>query len=642
MVWRPSREYVEGSRLTAFMRRERIPDFGVLCQRAKAEPEWYWDAVVRDLGIEWFTPYTKVLDTSRGIPWARWFVSGRLNLTHNAVDRHLGTPRRDKAAVVWEGEDGQIRALTYAELAAAVNRLANGLRSLGVGRGDTVGIFLPMGPETVIATLACSKIGAVYVPIFSGYGADAAATRLRDSAAKLLITADGFFRRGRTVAMKRIADEAVTLSGCVGRVIVHRRLGTDIPWTPGRDLGWDEAVRDQPTDCASELMASEDPFMLIYTSGTTGRPKATVHVHAGFPLKGTHDMAYCFDVQERDTLFWLTDLGWMMGPWEIMGTLTLGATLCLYDGAIDWPAPDRLWAVVARHRVSVFGISPTAIRALMPHGEAHVKRHDLSSLRILGSTGEPWNPAPWGWFFEQVGGGRCPIINYSGGTEVAGGILGCTPLEPQKPCAFSCVIPGMDADVFDKQGRPVRGQVGELVIKGPWPGMTAGFFQDPERYLETYWSRFPEVWVHGDWAEIDADGFWYIHGRSDDTIKIAGKRVGPAEVESALAAHPAVAESAAIGVPHPVKGEVLACVVMLKPGHEPTEALRRALTDQVTRVLGKALRPEAVRFVKDLPRTRNAKIVRRVVKAKYLDRADLGDLSSLENPEAIDAIARAV
>jgi acetyl-CoA synthetase len=380
--------------------------------------------------------------------------------------------------------------------------------------------------------------------------------------------------------------------------------------------------------------------MLIYTSGTTGRPKGTVHVHGGFPIKGTMDMAYGFDVGERDVMFWLTDLGWMMGPWEIIGTLMLGATMVLYDGAIDYPGPDRLWEIAARHKVTVLGISPTAVRALMRFGDELPRRHDLSSLRLLGATGEPWNPEPWMWYFEQIGGRRCPIMNYTGGTEIAGGILGCTVLHPQKPMAFTAPVLGMDADVYDDTGRPVRGGVGELVLRKPWPGMTRGFWRDPERYLETYWSRWPDVWVHGDWAKIDEDGFWYILGRSDDTIKVAGKRVGPAEVESAVVAHPAVAEAAAIGIPDPLKGEVMVCFAVLRQGVEPSEGLRQEIRRQVVDLLGKTLEPKEVRFVNDLPKTRNAKIMRRVIRAAYLG-TDPGDLSSLENPQAVEEIRRA-
>jgi acetyl-CoA synthetase len=388
----------------------------------------------------------------------------------------------------------------------------------------------------------------------------------------------------------------------------------------------------------TEQTAADDPFMIIYTSGTTGQPKGAFHLHTGFPIKAAQDMAHLFDVQPGDTLFWFTDLGWMMGPWAIMGTLILGGTLFLYDGTPDYPGPDRIWEMIARHSVTHLGISPTVIRALMPHGAEWPRKHDLSTLRVLGSSGEPWNPPSWRWYFEHVGGGQCPIMNYSGGTEVSGGILGCTTIQPIRATSFSTAVPGMAATVLDETGKPVRGGVGELVVTKPWVGMTHGFWNDSARYEETYWSRFPGVWTHGDWAIHDPDGYWYIVGRSDDTLKVAGKRVGPAEVESAAVTHPAVLEAAAIGVPHEVKGETITVFVVLRPGHEPGDGLRAEIRAEIGKQLGKALLPESVRFCSDLPRTRNAKIMRRVIRARYLDQ-DLGDLSSLENPAAVDAVA---
>jgi acetyl-CoA synthetase len=380
--------------------------------------------------------------------------------------------------------------------------------------------------------------------------------------------------------------------------------------------------------------------MIIYTSGTTGRPKGVVHAHAGFPLKAAQELAYCFDLHAGDRLFWISDIGWMMGPWAITGALMLGATCFLYEGAIAHPQPDRVWAMVERHRITHLGISPTAVRGLMGHGDRWVRAHDLGSLLFLAGAGEPWNPGPWRWLFEVVGGGTRPLINYSGGTEVSGGILSCNPLLPLKPCAFSAPVPGMAADVVDPAGQPVRGAVGELAIRQPWPGITRGFWRDPDRYLETYWSRVPGLWVHGDWARVDQDGFWYIEGRSDDTIKIAGKRVGPAEVESAALSHPAVAEAAAIGVPDSLKGEALVVFATLRPGHAQTEQLRAEIEAAIVAHLGKALKPQAVRFVRDIPRTRNGKILRRLVRSAHLGEPP-GDLSALENSAALEAISEA-
>ncbi len=640
ILWTPTDPYLEQSRLLRLMRKHGIDTYDDFYARSVDDPVWFWDAVARDeLNLEWFRPYDRVLELPEGPAWPRWFAGGRFNYVVNAVDRHARA-RSTRPAVVWEGEEGSVRSLSYGELQREVNRLGAGLRQLGVNKGDRVGIFMPMVPETAIATLACSRIGAIYIPTFSGYGAEAVATRLRDGEAKLLITADALYRRGRVVPMKETADAAMELSPSVERMLVFRRVGADVPWTEGRDAWWDELVEGQPDDLPAEEMPSDDPFMIIYTSGTTGRPKGALHVHTGFPIKAAQDMAHCFDVQSSDTLFWLTDIGWMMGPWAIMGTLILGATLFLYDGTPDYPQPDRIWQMVQRHRISVLGIAPTVIRALMQHGEAWVRKYDLSSLRILGGSGEPWNPGSWAWYFQQVGGGRRPIINYSGGTETSGGILGCTTIQPIRPTSFTTPVPGMAADVFDQQGRSVRGQVGELVVRKPWVGITKGFWRDRERYVETYWSQFPDTWVHGDWALVDPDGFWYILGRSDDTLKVAGKRVGPAEAESACVAHPAVKEAAAIGVPDELKGEAVSVFVILRQGYEPSEELREEIRQVIGQQLGKALLPKEVRFTTDLPRTRNAKILRRVIRARYLGEDNLGDLSSLENPAAIDAIAQ--
>jgi acetyl-CoA synthetase len=640
IAWRPSPAYIERSRLRRFMDRHGIASVAELMDRSTSDIAWFWDAVVQDLDLEWFQPYTQVVDLSRGIEWPRWFPGGRYNYVHDAVDKQAERLRPDATALIWEGEDGAVTTLTYAELAAQVNQAANALKALGIGKGDRVGVFMPMVPETVIATLAVSKIGAIYIPIFSGYAGAAVAARLGDCGARLLITADGFYRRGGQVPMKETADEAAAASPTVEHVLVVRRLGRDVPWTAGRDVWWDELVPQQSAECATEQTAAEDPYMIIYTSGTTGRPKGAVHTHCGFPIKGAQDMAHGFDLQPGDVLFWITDIGWMMGPWAISGSLMLGATLMIYEGVPGYPQPDRLWTLVERHGVTHLGISPTAVRSLMGQGDHWVKAHDLSHLLFFGSTGEPWNPDPWRWLFDVVGEGKRPILNYSGGTEISGGILCCNPLLPLKPCSFNAPVPGMAADVVDAEGRPVRGEVGELVIREPWVGMTRGFWQDPDRYIETYWSRFPHVWVHGDWALIDEDGFWYILGRSDDTIKVAGKRVGPAEVESAAVSHPAVAEAAAIGVPHELKGEVVVVFVMLRPNYAPSEPLRGEIEAAIVHQLGKSLKPEAVRFVQDIPRTRNAKLLRRLVRKRYLDEP-LGDTSALENPAALDEIAAA-
>ncbi|OLC75863.1 MAG: AMP-dependent synthetase [Gemmatimonadetes bacterium 13_1_40CM_4_69_8] len=631
-AWSPSDLYLARSRLRRFAEAHGHRDFASLHRWSIEDLDGFWRAVEKDLGINWRTPYERVYDSSRGIPWTTWWLGGRMNFVASAL-RH--DPSR--TAIIFEGEEGATRRLTYGELAAAVRRCAAGLRALGVRAGHRVGIFLPLTPECAIATLAVAAIGAIYTPIFSGYASEAITGRLRDCDASVLITADGFLRRGQVIQMKETADAAVDGAPSVRTVVVVRRLGREVRRRE-RDVWWDDMMAGG-TDESFADTSPEDPYMLIYTSGTTGRPKGAVHVHGGFPVKAGQDLAHVFDLQSGDLLWWFTDIGWMMGPWLIAGGLINGATILLYDGAPDFPDASRVWSIVERHRVTHLGISPTAIRGLMRAGEAPVRNHDRSSLFVLGSTGEPWNPEPWWWYFGVAGEKRVPLINYSGGTECSGGILGCTTWTPLKATAFACPVPGIAADVADAGGgRSLRGAVGELVIRKPWPGMTRGFWRDPEKYLATYWRRFPDVWVHGDWARIDDDGFWYIEGRSDDTLKVAGKRVGPAEVESAATAHAAVLEAAAIGVPHELKGEAIVLFVVLRPGHQGTDVLAREIMDQVAATLGRPLRPAAVRFVADLPKTRNAKVLRRVIRGAYLGQSDLGDLSALENPAAVERI----
>ena len=640
IVWRPTEEQIARSHLKRFMDLHALPSFDALMARSTADVAWFTEAVLAYLDIQFQRPYSQIVDLSRGIQWPEWCVDGRLNIIHNCVDKWAADPAaRDNPALLWEGEEGAARRLTYAELAAEVNRCANALRGLGLGKGDAIGFHMPMTPEIVIAMFAGAKIGAILLPLFSGYGADAMRTRLADAGAKALFTADGAWRRGGVIPLKPTADAAVAELAGLEHVIVLRRAGAAVAMTPGRDHWWHELIPAQPDQAALEPTAAEDTLMLLYTSGTTGKPKGVVHTHCGFPVKAAQDMAFGMDVHVGDVIYWMTDMGWMMGPWLVFGATLLGATFFLYDGAPDYPGPDRLWALAARHGVSQLGVSPTLIRALVPHGAKPVRRHDLSRLKCFASTGEPWNPDPWRWLFDVVGEGTRPIINYSGGTEISGGIVSGNPILPLKPAAFSAACPGMAADVVDAQGNSVRNQVGELVIRAPWIGMTRGFWRDPERYLATYWSRFENVWVHGDWAAIDDDGMWYILGRSDDTIKVAGKRLGPAEVESILVSHPAVTEAAAIGAPHEIKGSEVVCFCVLAPGYAPSDALRAELQARVAQAMGKPLQPREIWFVSDIPKTRNAKVMRRIIRSAYLGE-DPGDISSLVNPGAVEEVRR--
>jgi acetyl-CoA synthetase len=626
--WIPDPAVAARTNVARFQEVHGIPSFDDLVRRSIDEPEWFWAAVVDFLGLPFAEPYERVLDTSKGIEWATWFVGGKLNLADVCLDRWAAAAP-DRIAVRWEGEDGEQRSWTYAELRVEVDSLAIQLNSEGIGRGDAVGIFLPMLPETVAALLAVMKLGAVFLPLFSGYGAEAVASRLNDAGAKALITADGFHRRGKVVDLLGVAVKAMEDVPSITTTVVVPRLAGGRGWTRWPDDPF-------PT----RMVDSEHPLFIAYTSGTTGRPKGSVAVHGGFGVKVAEEVAFQFDVRTDDTLFWFTDMGWIMGPWEVVGTLANGATLALFEGAPDHPTPGRLWSFLERTGVTVLGISPTLIRALMPNGDGPVREADLSKLRILGSTGEPWNEDPWRWYFEVVGGGRCPVINISGGTEVGACFLSPHPVHPIKPMSLGGPSLGMAVDVFDEAGRPVRGEVGELVCTKPWPGMTRGLFHDPERYLETYWSTYPGVWRHGDWASIDADGEWFLHGRSDDTIKVAGKRLGPAEVESVLVSHPAVVEAAAVGIPDEVKGEALWCFVVVGAGVEADDALRAELTALVAERVGSSFRPAAIRFTRALPKTRNAKVLRRAIRSVVVG-TDAGDLSALEDPATIDAVRAA-
>ncbi|HEX4492928.1 MAG TPA: AMP-binding protein [Acidimicrobiia bacterium] len=641
IVWRPSAALLEESNIARFAAAEGIADVATLRARSIEDPEWFWDAVVRFLGLRFDVPYERVLDGSDGAPWARWFTGGRLNLATSCLDRWADDPATaSEVAVVWEGEEGTTRTLSWTELRVLTDGIASGLAARGVGEGDAVGLFLPMLPETVAALFAVAKLGAIFLPIFSGYAADAVAMRLADAEAVALVTADGFTRRGKVVAMKETADAAVESVPSIHTVVVVPRLGRDVPMRAGRDLTVDELAAAGDGHFDARAVDSEQPLLVAYTSGTTGRPKGSVLVQAGFLVKIAEEAAFQTDIRRGERLFWLSDIGWIMGPWEIVGTLANGGTIVLYDGAPDFPQADRLWDLVERHRIGVLGVSPTLIRALMAHGDAPVLAHDRSSLRVLASTGEPWNEAPWRWYFDVVGEGRCPVINISGGTEVAACFLSPTVAEPLSPCSLGGPSLGMAIDVFDDAGRPVRGEVGELVCTKPWPSMTRGLWRDPERYLDTYWSRYPGVWWHGDFASIASDGQWFLHGRSDDTIKLAGKRLGPAEVETVVVGHPAVVEAAAVGVPDAVKGEALWVFVVPAAGVDADDALRAELTGLVTQHLGPSFRPSAVRFTTALPKTRSAKVLRRAIRSVVTGSAP-GDLSGLEDPGSLDAVAHA-
>lgn len=641
VAWKPNPVWIAESNLQRFMDQHGVPTYDALLARSTEDIAWFWDAVLKDLDVQFYTDYSAVVDLSDGPQFPKWCVGGSMNIVHNCLDKWLDTPTAQSVALSWEGEEGERRTFTYEQLNEDVCRCANALRKLGLGKGDAIGLYMPMVPELAIAFLAIAKIGGVILPLFSGYGTSAIVTRLADANAKAVFTSDGSFRRGRSHAMKVLVDEALEQVPSVEHVIVTNRCDLpDVAWTDGRDHWWHELMARQTTAADTERTSAEDVVMIIYTSGTTGRPKGAVHTHCGFPIKAAQDLRHAMDLKPSDTLYWMSDMGWMMGPWLVFGALLNGSTMVFYDGAPDYPDVSRLWKLVDDHAVTHLGISPSLIRSLMPHGTEPVNRHDISTLRTIGSTGSPWDPDSWQWLFREVLGESKPILNYTGGTEISGGIISASFFKPLKPCSFGGPIPGMDVDVVDDNGNSVRGEVGELVIRKPWIGMTRGFWQDRQRYLDTYWSRVPDVWVHGDFAAIDRDGSWFILGRSDDTIKVAGKRLGPAEVESILNAHPDVEESAAIGVPHPMKDQEVVAFCVLRQGAAATEELRTELIRLVTDELGKPLKPRTIKFARALPKTRNAKVIRRLIRSVFTGEA-IGDVTSLENPDTLDAIRQA-
>ena len=604
MIWEPSREFIQRTNVWRFMQRLGFSDREAFLRFSREDPERFWDELMREMRVEWFEPYRQVLDLSRGPEWAQWFAGGRLNIAHNCLDRWADSGR---IACLWEAENGATREVTFGEVRNEANRVANGLNAMGLQTGDRVALCLPMVPEILSILYGCFKAGLTVVPIFAGFGAGAIATRLEDSGARVVFTAAHLERRGKQIPLAEKIPAGIRIAM----------------------VGEGPLFPDQPEEAPALSLESEARAFILYTSGTTGKPKGAVHTHAGCLAQMGKEIWLAFDHQPDDRFFWLSDIGWMMGPWSILGNHLFGGTIFLYDGAPDYPTPMRIWETIERHGITTFGVSPTAIRVL---SKAETPPPPMPSLRILGSTGEPWDEASWLWFFENAGHRRCPIINISGGTEIVGCFLLPLPIQALKPCTLGGPAPGMAAEVVDENGVPVRGRTGYLVCTAPSPSMTRGIWNDPQRYLETYWSRFPGMWYHGDWASVDEDGHWMLHGRADESMNVAGRKVGPAEVEDAVMQHPGVAEAAVIGVPDEVKGEAIVGYAVVRPDAQVDSA---AVCATVARVLGQMFRPREVLIVRELPKTQSGKIVRRLIRRKYLGEP-LGDVSTVANPGALD------
>ncbi|MCU0818263.1 MAG: AMP-binding protein [Beijerinckiaceae bacterium] len=637
-VWQPTSELIERTTLSAFLRRHGIADQDALCREADARPAWFWDALLRFFEIRFDQPYSNVLDVSRGIEWPVWCEGGTTNIVTNCLLRHRGSPIWDRDAIIWEGEGGAVIRWSFARLDAETARLATILRQRGIQQGDVVGLYLPMLPEAVATFLAIVEIGAIAMPMFSGFGPQPLFDRLSDSGAKAIVTCPGTVRRGKPVPMLDTVRSAIAELPMLHTVVVLDRAGDAQPGA-GREIVLSTADEPPQREREPDMLPAETPAMLMYTSGTTGKPKGTVHTHCGILAKNALDMGLCIDLQASDRLLWMSDMGWIVGPKVSVGCTLLGATLVLAEGTPDWPESNRIWRLCSRHGVSVVGIVPTAVRQMMRTTTDPLEGTDLSRLRTVISSGEPWTPEAWTWFFETICKKRIPILNYAGGTECGGAILIGTHHKPLKPCAFGGPVPGNGADVVDASGVSLpAGQVGELVMRRATIGATRGLWNDPQRYIEGYWQVIPGMWIQGDLASRDEEGLWYLHGRSDDTIKLAGKRVGPAEIEAALIASGLVADTAVVGIPDDLTGSALLCACIAAGPVE--DGLAKRISDVLAQTFGAPFRPKRVLFVSDLPRTRNQKIMRRVVRALATHKPT-GDLTSLANPDVVEELRQA-
>lgn len=631
-TFHPPEEIVEQSNVKQWMDAHNIPDIESLYKRSQ-DIEWFWGEVEKDL-VEWYSPYEKVLDGSKK-PFYHWFTNAKYNIVHDALDRHIGTPTENKVAYIFESEQGDVTRLTYLKLYHEVNRLANGLKQLGVGKGDRVEIYMPMIPALPIAMLACAKIGAVHSVVFSGYSARALKDRIVDSGAKTLITADGFWRKGNVINLKAQADEGVEGTE-VNNTIVYKWAECDVQMGE-HDLWWHELTSELPSECKTEIMDSEDPLFILYTSGTTGKPKGVLHVHGGYAVGISFTLKWVFDLKPDDIWWCAADIGWITGhSYIVYAPLILGVTSLLYEGAPAHPQPNRLWEMIERHKVSVLFTSPTSIRMHMRFGDEWTRKNNMDSLRLLGSVGEPINPEAWIWYYENIGKGRCPIMDTWWQTETGSFVISPLPLSSMRPGSAGRPLPGFSAQVLDHDGNPVINEGGNLVMNSPWPAMLRTLYHESGRYEEHYYNKAGEF-ITGDIARVDSDGYFWIQGRGDDVLNVSGHRIGNSEVESALVSHPHVSEAAVVGRPDDLKGESITAFVVLKIGVDHSEELLQELRGHVAEEIGKIARPDTIYFVNDLPKTRSGKIMRRVVRSALISK-EVGDISTLSNPEAVHEI----
>ncbi len=617
-----------------------LKKFFNIYQMSIEKPEEFWGEQARQL--DWFKTWEKVLEWEP--PFARWFVGGQLNASYICVDRHAKTWRRSKVAIYWEGEPGDVRVLSYSTLYSEVNKFASILKNCGVGKGDRVVLYLPMIPELPIFMLACARIGAIHTVIFSGFSAQALADRVNDVQAKLLITSDGGFRRGKVIPLKNIADDALTMCPSVEKTIVVTRVNTSVNMKQSRDFWLHDLLNEAASFIEPEPVESNHPLYILYTSGTTGKPKGIVHSTGGYLVHNYSAYKWVFDLKEESVYWCSADVGWVTGHSSIVyAPLAHGAAIVIYEGAPDYPAIDRWWDIIEKYGVTILYTSPTAIRMFMGYGEQWPKKHDLSSLELLGSVGEPINPEAWLWFYRHIGGERCPIVDTWWQTETGGVMISPSPgieCVPLKPGSATFPLPGVDADVVDEDGKPVSAEErGLLVIKKPWPGMLLGIHGNPERYKEAYWSRFPGVYYTGDYAVKDKDGYFWILGRADEILKVAGHRIGTAELEDAAVSHPQVTEAAVVGKADPVKGESIVIFAVLKDGVSSSSGLRKELAKHMRNMVGPIATPDEVYFVARLPKTRSGKIMRRILKA-VANNASIGDLTTLEDEASVEEVIK--